>query len=138
MKFLLDTCVLAEWKKKRPSQRVLEWLNSQHEEALFISVLTIGEVRSGVSSLSTSKKKTELETWLETLILRFGARVVPIDISVAVRWGELTGQQRKKGRVLPVVDSLIAATALQKDMTLITRNEKDFVNTGVSLLNIWS
>jgi toxin FitB len=137
MKYLLDTCVLSEFKKKEPEQRIINWIEAQVEESLFLSVITIGEIQKGISLLPVSKRRKALETWLDSLIYRYDNRVLTIDDRVMRRWGELTGELEKKGRVLPLLDSLIAATTLVHDMVLITRNEDDFALTKVKLLNIW-
>ncbi|MGI8670743.1 MAG: type II toxin-antitoxin system VapC family toxin [Aridibacter sp.] len=137
MKYLLDTCVLAEFKKKQPEQKVLDWLNNQIEPTLFLSVITIGEIQKGISILPNSKRKTGLEKWLKTLIYRYDRRIIALDIDEMKTWGELNGKLAKKGFVFPFLDSLIAATVLTHKMTLVTRNEADFKNTGVKILNIW-
>lgn len=137
MNNLLDTCVFAEYQKKQPDEKVIAWVNSRIEETLFLSVLTIGEINKGIAKLPKSKRKTELEKWLQKLIIRFDKRILPLDLEVVRFWGELTGTLETKGRVLPIIDSLIAATALVHNLTIITRNEDDFADTGVKLLNIW-
>ena len=138
MKYLLDTCVLSEFSKKKPEQKVVGWINNQIEESLFLSVLTIGEIQKGISSLRSSKRKDRLQEWLQNLIYRYDRRILSLDIGEMIYWGELYGKLQKKGRVFPFIDSLIAATALKHDLTLITRNEADFKNTGVRLLNVWN
>ncbi len=137
MGYLLDTCVLSEFKKKQPDQKVINWLDAQIEETLFLSVVTIGEIRKGISRLPPSKRKTELETWLEELIYRYDERVLPLDTEVMQRWGQLTGMLETQGYTLPLLDSLIAATSLAHNLILVTRNESDFVATNVTLLNPW-
>ncbi len=137
MKYLLDTCVIAEFKKKQPEQKVLDWLDSQLEPSLFLSVITIGEIQKGISALPTSKRKKELEKWLNSLVYRYDRRIISLDIDVLITWGNLNGKLAKKGFVFPFLDSLVAAAAVTHNMTLVTRNESDFKNTGVKLLNIW-
>ncbi|MGH9898686.1 MAG: type II toxin-antitoxin system VapC family toxin [Pyrinomonadaceae bacterium] len=137
MSYLLDTCILSEFKKKRPEQKVISWLDAQLEESLFLSALTIGEIQKGITLLPTSKRRTDLENWLESIIYRYDARILPLNTEVMQRWGELTGKFEQKGRVLPFLDSLIAATALAHGLVLITRNENDFAGTGVTVMNIW-
>jgi toxin FitB len=137
MNYLSDTCALSEFLKKTPDEKVIEWFENQIEDSLFISVLTIGEINKGISRLPPSKRKTELETWLESILFRYDKRILPISLNIANRWGNLLGELEPKGRVLPIIDSLIAATALEHDLTIITRNESDFADTGAKVLNIW-
>lgn len=137
MNYLLDTCVLAEFKKKQPEKKVIEWLDRQIEPSLFLSVITIGEIQKGIFALPVSKRKRELEKWLKTLIYRYDGRIISLGIDEMMSWGELNGKLSKKGFVFPFLDSLLAATALTHKMILVTRNESDFKNTGVKILNIW-
>ncbi|NJM54301.1 MAG: type II toxin-antitoxin system VapC family toxin [Blastocatellia bacterium] len=137
MNYLSDTCALSEFLNKKPDPKVIEWFEKQIEDALFVSVLTIGEINKGIVKLPASKRKTELETWLKSILFRYDKRILPISLSIATRWGRLLGELEPKGRVLPIIDSLIAATALEHDLTIITRNESDFADTGVKILNIW-
>lgn len=137
MNYLLDTCILAEFTKKQPEQKVLDWLDNQIEQTLFLSVITIGEISKGIAALPTSKKKKQLEKWLQNLIFRYDKRIISLDIDEMLTWGEINGKLAKKGYVFPFMDSLIAATALTHNLTLVTRNDMDFKNTGVKILNIW-
>lgn len=97
MGYLMDTCVLSEFKKKQPEQKVIDWLDAQIEETLFLSVVTIGEIQKGISRLPASNRKTELEIWLEELIYRYDERVLPLDTEVMQRWGQLTGVLETQG-----------------------------------------
>ena len=137
MAYLLDTCVLSEFQKKLPSEKVINWLDAQPEAALFLSVITIAEIQKGIAFLPVSKRRTQYQEWLEALIYRYDTRILPLSVSVARQWGELTGTSGRMGRVLPLMDSLLAATALTHHLALVTRNEEDFAGTGVTLLNIW-
>lgn len=137
MKHLLDTCVIAEYQKPAPEIKVIEWLNNQIEESLFLSVLTIGEIEKGIVRLPASKRKTGLADFLENLLARFDRRIITLDTAVLRRWARLVGSLETKGRVLPIIDSLIAATALEQDLTVVTRNEADFAQSGVKILNLW-
>lgn len=137
MSYLADTNAVSEFRKKIPNQNVLDWFAGQTEESLFLSVITIGEIEKGIAKIIDPIGKAKYETWLDNLIIRFDRRILPISIQIARRWGELYGTLQRAGRVLPNWDSLIAATALEHDLTIITRNEADFAQTGVKVLNVW-
>lgn len=139
MTYLLDTCLISKLVAKQPNQQVLDWLDAQVPEILYLSVITIGEIAKGISKLTASKRKESLTTWLnETLPNRFEHRILSIDVSTMLLWGNLVGQLESWGRPLPVMDSLIAAIALQNSLSLVTRNENDFAGTGVVIVNPWS
>jgi predicted nucleic acid-binding protein len=137
MRYLLDTCVFAEYSKAQPSEKVIDWVDSQIQEALYISVVTVGEIEKGIVKMRPSRRRTGIEGVLESLLIRFDDRIIPIDTSVARRWGNLTGNLEIIGRPLPIIDSVIAATALEHRLTLVTRNVADFVPTKAVVLNIW-
>ena len=139
MTYLLDTCLISELVAKQPNQKVLDWVDAQMPETLYLSVITIGEIAKGICKLTPSKRKESLSTWLnETLPNRFEHRILTLDVSTMVLWGNLVGQLEQNGRPLPAMDSLIAAIALQHSLSLVTRNEKDFAGTGVAIINPWS
>ena len=136
--FLLDTNTVSELVSVKPNQRVAEWLEASDENQLYLSVMTLGEIRQGVAALPQSKKRTLLETWLEVdLQSRFAGRILPVDREVADRWGWLMAESQGKGMTLPVVDCLLAATALQHNLIVVTRNVSDFGLTGLSVVNPW-
>ena len=137
MRYLLDTCVFAEYSKAEPNEKVIEWIDSQIQETLYISVVTIGEIEKGIAKMQPSRRKTGIEAVLESLLIRFDDRVIPLDTAVARRWGKLTGDLEHIGRPLPIIDSLIAATALGHHLTLDTRNASDFAETKAKVVNIW-
>ena len=138
MSLLLDTSVISELVKKTPHDGVLAWLSRQDEESLYLSVLTIGELEKGIVKLRVSARRDRLRSWVtRDLAARFADRVLPIDIPVATRWGALTGDAEKHGSPLPVIDSLIAATALEHGFSVVTRNIADFERCGVPCVNPW-
>jgi predicted nucleic acid-binding protein len=137
MNFLLDTCIISEPKQKRPSERVLEWLDAQDESKIYLSVLTVGEIKKGIARLESSKKKTELERWLEKLRARFARRILPLSEKTFLVWGKMYGEFERKGIVRPAFDSLLEATALELDMIFVTRNVKNFQHSSVTILNPW-
>ncbi len=137
MNYLLDTCVLSEFLKKVSDDRILDWVNEQDEESLYVSVLAIGEIQKGIAKLVASKRRSELEHWLESVVRRYDQRILPFTVTTANLWGKMKAQLETNGRLLPVIDSLMAATALEHDLTIVTRNEGDFEPTGVKILNLW-
>ena len=134
MSFLVDTCALSELVKPQPAPPVSEWFDAAAPHTLFVSVLTLGEIRKGIEKLRPGRRRARIVAWLETeLPAWFEDRVLPIDAGVADEWGRLLA---KRGTV-PAIDSLIAATALRHRLAVVTRNESDFAATGVELLNPW-
>jgi toxin FitB len=139
MTYLLDTCLISELVAKQPNQQVLDWLDAQIPQTLYLSIISIGEIAKGISKLTASQRKDSLEIWLhQTLPDRFAGRILGIDIQTMLLWGEVVGKLEQQGRKLPVLDSLIAAIALQNSLFLVTRNENDFVGTGVLIINPWT
>lgn len=138
MTFLLDTCVISELVAKRPNLHVVQWVDSIDEDKLFLSAITIGEIKRGIEKLADSSRRSALAEWLEgDLLIRFADRILPIDIPVMLVWGKLTADLEKQGRQMPAIDSLIAATCLLGGLDLITRNESDFAHSGVTVINPW-
>ena len=117
MSFLIDTCVLSELVKSRPSSQVSLWFEDTPKTSMFVSVLTLGEIRKGIMMLGRGRRRLRLNTWLETeLPMWVGDRILPLDANVADMWGRLMARYQK----LPVVDGLIAATALSHSLTVVT------------------
>lgn len=138
MKYLLDTCLVSELIKPNPDSAVTAWVSAQQESNLYLSVLTLGELRSGVERLQDGQKRLRLANWLDSdLKPRFSGRLLPIDDVVVERWGIVTAQAKAKGMPMPVIDGLIAATALVHGLTLVTRNVSDMQASGVLLFNPW-
>ena len=136
--YLLDTNVVSEATKKKPDSRLQEWFAAQPNEALYLSVITIGEIRRGLLLLDDGKRRRALLQWLGAEIqARFAGRILPVDTAVMERWAQLQVVTRKAGRRLPVMDSLIAATALTHNLTLATRNIADFKAAHVALIDPW-
>ncbi len=134
----MDTCVVSELVRPAPVQALVDWINNQPEERLFMSVLTLGELRKGIDRLPEGTKRTRLEIWLDSdLRIRFAGRWLPVDEEVAERWGLIAANTASEGLTLPVIDGLIAATALTHGMTVVTRNSADMAGTDVPILNPW-
>ncbi len=138
MNFLVDTCAISELVRPTPDKNVLKWFKSVDEQILFLSVITIGEIKKGISRLPLSHKRDGLTKWLENdLRERFYGRIIGIDSSIAILWGDLLGKAESDGKPLSAIDALIAATALNNNMKIATRNSADFSGTGVSVFDPW-
>lgn len=138
MKYLLDTCLISELVKKEPNAAVLNWLDEQNEQNLFLSVLTLGELQKGISKLSDGTKKDELQAWVTLdLVERFTGRTLELDLETALCWGKLQGVAEQAGEKLPVMDALIAATAVAHGLVVVTRNVRDMERCGVRVCNPW-
>jgi predicted nucleic acid-binding protein len=134
--YLLDTNVLGEVTRRTPDARVLAWLRNVPDGTLHVSVLTLGEIRKGVESLPHGERRERLRVWLEEDVPQwFEDRLLPVSAGVADRWGRLLAQV---GRPVPAVDSLLAATALEHDLRMVTRNEADFDFPGLQVINPWN
>lgn len=137
MKYLLDTCVISELVKPSPNANVINWINNTPDERLYLSVITIGEIRKGLTKLPDSKKKDLLENWLNSLLEDYDNRIYSVNMTVAENWGIIQGKAEKKGAPMASIDSLIAATAYTHNLVLITRNERDFEASNLSIHNPW-
>jgi len=138
MNYLLDTCGLSEFTRRKPEEKVVRWLERVEETRLFLSAITIGEIQRGVARLPESARKTELLAWMNNgLLERFRSRILPLDEQTLFLWGSLTARAELAGQPMPVMDSLIAASALQHNLILVTRNVTDFMPCGVQLFNPW-
>ena len=137
MRTLVDTCVLSEVQRRRGNKQVRERFEALADEDVYLSVLTLGEVKKGIDKLKASAKKKALAVWLDQLIFSSQDRILPIDHETAIIWGEVTAKCEKKGQPIPAVDGLIAATALRHGLHLMTRNVAHFEPTGVMLINPW-
>ena len=136
--FLLDTNVISELIKPRPEANVTAWIEGTDESLLYLSVLTLGEIRRGIATLAQSRRRASLEAWLDKdLRSRFEDRILTIEHEVADRWGLLTATARNSGIVLPVIDGLLAATALEHNLTFVTRDTGQIPSMGVAVFNPW-
>ena len=137
--YLLDTNVISEYSRPRPpDERVKRWVDAQSEGALYLSVLTLGEIRKGTTLLPAGNKRNQLERWLEVdLPARFANRLLPINAEIAEIWGAMAGQAQLKGIALAAIDGLMAATAKHHDLTVVSRNVRDFSVWGIPVTNPW-
>jgi hypothetical protein len=135
MGYLIDTNIISETVRRQPNKTLVGWLDGIPPEALFVSVLTLGEIRKGIEGIADKIKRERLRLWLEhELPAWFEGRVLPIDLAVADRWGRLVAEV---GRPVPTIDSLLAATALHYELRLVTRNAGDFDYPGLEVINPW-
>lgn len=136
MNYILDTNIISELISAQPNQKVIGWLKGLDAKQTFLSVITIGEIRKGIAKLPESLRKKNIQDWFDDeLLVQFEERILPLDLSVILLWGELVGELEKKGRKLPPLDSLIAATTKYYNYTLVTRNEKDFDGIEIVVFN---
>lgn len=136
--FLLDTNVVSEPKRSRPDVGVMAWLGDQLLSDLYISVLTVGELRRGIVRLDPGRRRDDLDFWLGDLILQHRERILPIDLDVTERWAALAEANRAVGRASDMTDELIAATAHAHGLTVVTRNIRHFEPSGCRVLSPWS
>lgn len=138
MNFLLDTNAVSEWVKPRPNPGVIRWMESADEDRIFLSVISLSELRYGIESMAAGARRSRLEEWLrDELPLRFEGRILPVDDEVAEAWGRTVARSEAVGRPMGAMDAFLAATAEVHRLTLVTRNVSDFpVLKG--LLNPWS
>ena len=135
MSYLLDTNILSELVRPKPAKTVLTWFDNIPSEALYISVLTLGEIRKDIEQMADGVSREKLRRWLEhDLVTWFDKRALPINVAVADSWGRLVAQV---GRPVPSIDSLLAATALHYELRLVTRNVKNFNYPGLDVVNPW-
>jgi predicted nucleic acid-binding protein len=136
--FLLDTNVVSEWVRPKPDPNVVAWLAATTEDTVRLSVITIAELERGIRLLPDGARRERLERWLAgDLLERFEGRLLDVTADVAREWGRISASARKAGRPIGVVDAFFAATARVGELTLVTRNDAHFRDTGVDLLNPW-
>lgn len=139
MRLLLDTNILSEVTKPRPNETVLNWLHGLDEDHTFISIVSIAEIRRGVALMDSGRKHDALNEWLTyDLPQRFKNRIIPVEELVARAWGDLMALAKRSGRGLASMDGLIGATAVAHQLTLATRNAKDFEGFGIDIIDPWT
>lgn len=139
MSYLLDTNVVSEWVKPRPDPGVVAWLADVDEDRVFLSVVTLAELRYGIGRLADGERRRRLDAWLaHDLPLRFEGRILPIDAAVADRWGEIVAQRAAMGRPTGAMDAFLAAAAGSHGLTLVTRNVAHFVKIVEAVVDPWS
>ena len=137
MSYLLDTCVLSEFVKKKPNEQVVKWFNQQQPEQLFVSSIAIAEIKKGLYKIRASQPERfqTLTQWLNKLEIKFTGRVLPLTDDVLDEWAEISAYAELQGQKLATMDSLIAATAHRHKLVLVTRNIEDFNITSLQVLN---
>ncbi|MBM3598585.1 MAG: type II toxin-antitoxin system VapC family toxin [Alphaproteobacteria bacterium] len=138
--YLIDTNVVAALLRRPPDAEIAKWIGSQVETDLFLSVITVGEIRKGISMLAPQvrRRADAIEAWLERdLLVRFAGRILPIDLKVAAAWGRILGESHRRGASRPAVDALIGATASVHALAVVTRNVRDFAGMGIAIANPW-
>ncbi len=138
--YLLDTNVVSEFIRPRPEPRVVEWMRGIDEDGTFLSVLTLGELAKGIALLADeqARRRERLRRWLDgELRPRFAGRIIPVDENVAEQWGTISAAAERAGAPVPVVDGIMAATALAYDLVFVTRNVRDVARTGAAMFDPW-
>jgi len=137
--FLLDTNVVSEWAKPRPDPGVIDWLAAVDEDRVYISVITISEIRYGIEQMPFGARRKRIEDWfMMDLPMRFDKRILSISFDVADAWGKITNRARAVGRQIGPMDGFIAATAQTTELTLVTRNVADFEFLGLRVISPWT
>jgi len=139
MSFLLDTNVVSEWMKPQPNPGVVTWLANVDEDRVFISVVTLTEVRYGIERMPTGSRRRRLENWLQQeLPARFDGRILPVDEAVADASGRVAARSEAAGRPMEAIDAFVAATAEVHQLMLVTRNQSDFRAVLKTTMNPWT
>jgi predicted nucleic acid-binding protein len=137
MKYLLDTCVLSELIKAEPNPAVLAWVNGRADTELFTAAMVLAELHRGVTKLPASRRKQDLTNWLERLQKAFDTRVLPFTLQTAEHWAAMCARAESVGKTIAAFDSIIAASAVENGLALVTRNVQDFVAVPVVIVNPW-
>ncbi len=140
MNYLLDTCVISEYTRQKPNPKIIQWVDKRAESQLFLSVITIGEIKKGIELLpEDSTRKQNLAIWLNNdLLQRFSGRIYPVTVDIMLCWGAIVSRLDSAGLTVSTMDSLIAATALSQQAILVSRNEDHFRQAGVEIINPWN
>lgn len=139
MSILLDTNVVSELVRKQPDNKVVSWIESHDESSLYLSVITLGELVKGITKLRDDTRVKRLERWVyHDLVHRFEGRILSVDASVMVSWGRIQGHAARDNFTLPIMDSMIAATAIEHNMIVATRNTEDLIRCGADVINPWN
>jgi predicted nucleic acid-binding protein len=139
MTFLLDTNVVSEWVKPRPNPGIMKWLAGVDEDRVFLSVITLAELRNGITRLPAGRRREQLDSWLShDLLERFEGRLLSIGTAIADQWGRITAIAKTSGRTIHAMDAFLAATAAVHELTIVTRDVKDFEQIKLSVLSPWS
>jgi Predicted nucleic acid-binding protein, contains PIN domain len=137
MSYLLDTNVVSEPERLRPDDNVLRWLDGVDYSNVYLSALTVGEIKKGIAKLPAGRQRTMIQNWLEEVRQRFTGRILALTESTFMVWGQTNGGLQKQGIVRPILDSLFEATALEHGLVLVTRNVRNFQQSPVTILNPW-
>jgi len=138
MKYLLDTCVLSELIKPVPNPAVVAWVNARADSELFTAAMVFAELHRGVTKLAVSRRKQDLTDWLATLQIAFDKRVLPFTLQTAEHWAAMCAQAESVGKTIAAFDSIIAASAVENGLALVTRNIHDFASVPVVIVNPWA
>jgi predicted nucleic acid-binding protein len=138
MNYILDTCILVEFARKKPEPKVIHWVDSVNHDSLFISVVTVGEMQRGIERLPDSKRKDELLKWFfNDLVERLKDHILPLDTLTLTLWGSLTSWKEGESQPMGVLESLIAATAMRNNMTVASRYVDIYHSCGALSVNPW-
>ena len=139
MNYLIDTCLISEGLRPRPDSGAIAWMEACDRDRQYLSVLTLGELQTGVEKLGATRRRDGLQAWLDREVVeQFSGRILPVNSEVAVTWGRMQAVLERAGKPIPLLDGLLCATALTHNLVVVTRNTRDFESTGVQLLNPWS
>ena len=139
MNYLLDTNVISEWTKDQPALEVMTWLTTVDENFLFLSVISLAEIHNGLNLMPQGRRRERLTSWANAeLFARFDGRIIVVDETIAAEWGRVMAQAQQGGTSIGAIDAFFAATAVSKQLTLVTRNVRDFASTEVSVVDPWS